>query len=172
MPKKLSPQRHKELRGRHPLYSRLSGEAIWVFLEDLELTPEQCDAFMAAFFRQMDQVLAVMDIMDENPHAHAAITCDSYPQEHVCSACRQHCGQAFSSEQSEWMQSLPPFGIGCPLSLQQVDTADTLRSSAESPCQRKHEQVLCTCFSHNPQELLKLFLECWAVTPADDGPQP
>ena len=168
MSRQLSPQRHKELRGRHPLYSRLSGEAIWVFLEDMGLTPEQCDAFMAAFFRQMDQVLAVMDIMDENPHVHAAITCGKYSPEHVCSACRQRCEKVISSEQPEWIQSLPPFGIGCPLSLLQAGTANTLQSSANAPCQRKHEQILCTCFAHNKQEILKYFLERWAIAPASD----
>ena len=166
----LSPQRHKDLRGRHPLYGRLSGEAIWVFMEDLSLSPEQCDAFMAAFFHQMDELLVVMDAMEKQPDMPVRIIGGEAGMP-LCPACQQHCGRVLAARSPQWTRHLPPFGIGCPLSLRPLSDTDDGEAATAAPGRdaTTPEGILCQCFADNPQHALSRFLARWEVPPDAHG---
>ena len=109
----LSPQRHKALRNLHPLYKRLSGESVWVFLEELGLDEAQCERFMDAFFRQMDHILSCMQALEEQPQLSVRITGSAETCCARCAACTGHLLRADGDP--AYIALLPPFGIGCPL---------------------------------------------------------
>lgn len=167
----LSPQRHKELRNRHPLYKRLSGESVWVFLEELGLDEAQCELFMDAFFRQMDHILACMDALESDPHRAMRITGNA---EACCTACAACAGRRLLPDSDPgYGDLLPPFGIGCPLLLQPEDegTAPLQQGEvpalprAHSPHQVEHT-VLCAGLAADPRGGLQRFLDALRGLPS------
>lgn len=166
----LSPQRHKELRNRHPLYKRLSGESVWVFLEELGLDEAQCELFMDAFFRQMDHILACMDALESDPRQAARITGSA---EACCTACAACTGRRLLPDSDPaYGDLLPPFGIGCPLLLQLEDAGTTPQRDdvsalphARRPLQEEHS-VLCAGLAADPQGGLERFLEALRELPS------
>lgn len=171
----LSSQRHKELRNRHPLYKRLSGESVWVFLEELGLDETQCELFMDAFFRQMDHILACMDALESEPHQAARITGSAEACCTACAACTER--RLLPDSDPAYGDLLPPFGIGCPLLLQLEDAGTTPHQDdappalphAHSPLEEENS-VLCAGLAADPRGGLERFLEALRVLPSAAGP--
>ena len=163
----LTPQQHKALRNRHPLYKRLSGEGVWVFLEELGLDEGQCERFMDAFFFQMDQILSRMAALDAHPHWQGRIA--GRPED-CCPACAARIGRYVRSEDVAGARALlPPYGIGCPLSLYLAPAPDAPPSPdaallSEAP---GGHSVLCARLATNPEDGLRRFLAAMqAAAPA------
>lgn len=167
----LSSQRHKELRNRHPLYRRLSGESVWLFLEELGLSETQCEAFMEVFFRQMEAVLGVMDRLETSQEYIGII--DGTPLDGCSCPCRP-------GARAAWPETtpglpLPPYAIGCPLRLrlEPAHTAPLLRQPHEAdsggkPVSAQSSAILCPALAAAPLERLPHYLASGVGTAADE----
>ena len=160
-PPSLSPQRHKALRNQHPLYKRLSGESVWVFLEELGLDEAQCELFMDAFFRQMDHILYCMNALEGHPHLTGRIVSKATT---CCPACAASTGLLLHPENdAAYVDRLPPFGIGCPLLLQigeQRITPPPRQKPITAPTRsEKEHSVLCASLAADPSGGLQRYLE-------------
>lgn len=158
----LSPPRSKELRNCHPLYRRLSGESVWVFLEELGLSEPQCEAFMDVFFRQMKSILSMMDVMENHPEYMGII--DGQPLDGC--TCEHRAGCRVAWPRAVPGHPLPPYAIGCPLRVRVVsgdtahllpqehgDVADGQASFAGQP-----GAMLCPVLAASPHEALSRYL--------------
>ncbi len=105
----------KELRAMHPLYRRLSGEVLWLFLEEQGLGPEECDSLMQHFLQEMEDNLRVMQKLLAHPERFLFL---QLPHEHAARACPECAalhGMLLPATRPDWLNFMPPFGIGCPL---------------------------------------------------------
>lgn len=163
----LTPQQHKALRNQHPLYERLSGESVWVFLEELGLTEGQCEQFMEAFFRQMDHILACMAALKNQPRLQGQIVGRSGE---CCSPCTARIGKLVRlDETADTVPQFPPFGIGCPLSLRLVDReADQQPADSSLADAPQEHPVLCARLAADPENGLRHFL----ASPLEETRQP
>lgn len=149
----LTPQRHKALRNQHPLYKRLSGEGVWVFLEELGLDASQCERFMEAFFRQMDHILSSMAALEDDPALTGQITGSP---ERCCAACAARIGRRLRPDAADSRAPLPPFGIGCPLSLRLAH--ETATAQPPLPAMPEAPSILCAALAADPAGGLHRFL--------------
>lgn len=168
----LSADRSKELRNRHPLYRRLSGESVWLFLEELGLTEAQCEAFMEAFFQQMEATLAVMDILDRCPEYIGIIEGD--PLEGCECAPQTGCRAGWPETGAD--HSLPPYAIGCPLRVRLAPVgerhgalqAQELPGDGQDAAPGRSRNMLCPALAAAPHERLACYLSLVAGSPADE----
>lgn len=107
----LSPERKKFLRGRHPLFKRLSGDVIWGLYEELGYDDDACGTAMDDFFVEMTEVLTAMDCLERNAGACFTVTADTVP----CAQCQAVFGAVFTTSAPDWRHFLPPFAVGCQL---------------------------------------------------------
>lgn len=163
----LSPQRHKALRNLHPLYKRLSGESVWVFLEELGLDEAQCERFMDAFFRQMDHILSCMQALEEQPQLSVRITGSAETCCARCAACTGHLLRADGDP--AYIALLPPFGIGCPLGLELVDGSTALEMASPAPQPEEVHSVLCAGLAADPAGGLQRYREAVRQLPTPAG---
>lgn len=136
----LSPEQKKVLRGKHPLYSKLSGDVVWCIFEELGYSAEACERAMDDFFAAMQQTLLVMQHMEVGEASafvlHAApvptvppAQASAAPQlattdsgepalsavmgASPCPLCAPLVGLSVSNANPAWPQYLPPFAVGC-----------------------------------------------------------
>lgn len=114
----LSSEESKELRNRHPLYARLSGDVVWALFEELGYDDEQCGRAMDAVIAQMHHVLAVMRRLESDPTAHFVLRGDP-----ACERCAPLMRAAFPATHPAWRRFLPPFAVGCRMSCEALDAA-------------------------------------------------
>lgn len=162
----LSPSRSKELRNRHPLYRRLSGESVWLFLEELGLDETQCEAFMDAFFRQMEAVLLDMDKLERQPDLVGTVS--GLPLPGCTCGGRHGCRLAWPT--SGPGVPLPPYAVGCPLRVRvhsredapalpdECVSADAPWTSAAAP-----PEMLCPVLAASPRAALPRYLAQFAA---------
>ena len=163
----LSPQRHKALRNLHPLYKRLSGESVWVFLEELGLDEAQCERFMDAFFRQMDHILSSMQVLEEQPQLSVRIMGTA---EACCAHCAACTGRLLrAAGDPSCIALLPPYGIGCPLGLELVDGSDAPEMAAPAPQPVEDHSVLCAGLAADPAGGLQRYVEAVRRLPTPAG---
>ncbi len=114
----LSAGESRELRNRHPLYARLSGDVIWALFEELGYDDEQCGQALDAAIAQMHHVLAVMRRLENDPTAYFVLRGDP-----VCECCAPLLRGAFPAARPAWRRFLPPFAVGCRMSCEILDAA-------------------------------------------------
>lgn len=167
----LSSLRSKELRNRHPLYRRLSGESVWLFLEELGLDEAECEAFMDAFFRQMEAVLREMDKLERQPDLVGMVSGQPLPG---CSCGGRHGCQAAWPESRPGVP-LPPYGVGCPLRVRSVSREDApalpaerLSAAASLPFAAASPEILCPVLAASPRTALPQYLAQTAARHGDE----
>ncbi len=105
----MSAERGKELRGRHSLYSRLSGEVVWGLYEELGYSVEDCGKAMDAFLEQMREVLLVMAALEAEPEGYFALEFSNSD----CACCQSIPERVIPVARADWRRFLPPFAVGC-----------------------------------------------------------
>lgn len=111
--KGLSSERGRELRRRHPLFSRLSGDVIWALYEDLGYDAEACGRAMDDFIARMHTVLEAVDRLEKGEARYFAL--ENIPP--GCVAALPRKGEALCAHGVGWQQLLPPYAVGCPVTV-------------------------------------------------------
>ncbi len=116
----LTPAQQKALRNRHPLYGRLSGEAVWVLLQECGLDEMGIDRFMDGLFVEMRTTIVLMDALERGAakgFCYEAV----WP---LCPACASLAGRIVFAAKTDWLRLLPPFAVGCGLRCRLVREED------------------------------------------------
>ena len=115
-------------------------------------------------------VTRAMDAMEKQPDMPVRIIGGEAGMP-LCPACQQHCGRVLAARSPQWTRHLPPFGIGCPLSLRPLSDTDDGETPTAAPGRdaATPEGILCQCFADNPQHALSRFLARWEVPPDAHG---
>ncbi len=100
----------------HPLYKRLSGEVLWLFLEDHGFGPDECNSLMERFLAEMEENLRVMRKMLADPERVLLLR---LPEDETgrgaCASCAALHNMLIPASRPDWIEFMPPFGIGCVL---------------------------------------------------------
>lgn len=131
--------RGRELRGRHPLYARLSGDVVWVLFEDLGLDAEACGRAMDEFIAQMGRVLEAMDCLDRGEAR--SFVLGNVPE--TCACCRSLAGHTLSASGQAWTELLPPFAVGCPVECLPLQTDEAEQNTLGEISGQHHERPVC-----------------------------
>lgn len=105
----------KRLRSIHPLYKRLSGDVVWVLLEEYGYDQSQCGQFLDQTIAQMHKILAVMEKVEQVP----GLACvyekwvDKEGTCTVCDCCGFLEGKVVPGTGAAAFAFFPPFGVGC-----------------------------------------------------------
>ncbi len=113
----------KDLASRHPLFSRLTGQVIWLLFEEHKASSEDIDAFMEHYLAWRNEQLAVMAELEANRGAYLRITTEP-PSDAIgddgyiatrppCKHCRSLNGAILPASHPDLIRCLPPFALGC-----------------------------------------------------------
>jgi hypothetical protein len=112
----------KDLASRHPLFSRLTGQVIWLLFEEHKASSEDIDAFMEHYLAWRDEQLTVMAALEANRSAYLRITTDPPANNSddgytamrpPCKHCRALHGAILPASHPDLIRCLPPFALGC-----------------------------------------------------------
>lgn len=119
----LSPACKKDLRSRHPLYARLSGDVVWGIFEENGYDEAACGTAMDDFFARMNDILQSMNALEKNK----ARCFTLHPDDAQCQECHALAGQVIATSTPDWRRFLPPFAVGC--TVRCVENPETMASS-------------------------------------------
>lgn len=105
----LTDDEKRAMRGRHPLYTRLSGDVVWGLFEETGCTAEQCGGLMDAFIEEMHNIIDSMAVLER---AEVSAFVLDVP-ESACENCRALHGIRVPLAYANWRDLLPPFAVGC-----------------------------------------------------------
>ncbi len=121
----ISAERGKELRGRHPLYSRLSGEVVWGLYEELGYSVEDCGKAMDVFLEQMCEILLVMDALEAKSEGCFILEFSNSE----CAGSQNISERVIPVSKADWRKFLPPFAVGCNAAIKMLNAAEPKPSS-------------------------------------------
>ena len=108
---------YTKLSNAHPLFSRLSGQVLWVLMEEHGVSEADIDAFMDHAMQWRESHLTVMHDLLEHPEQYMQITIDTVeglPQEqHACATCENLRGKVLPASHPDLIAMLPPYSLGC-----------------------------------------------------------
>ncbi len=143
----------KDLASRHPLFSRLTGQVIWLLFEEHKASSEDIDAFMEHYLAWRNEQLSVMAALEANRGAYLRITTDppvntGNDAPHIasrppCKHCRSLHGAILPASHPDIIRCLPPFALGCRcraelITSEQVPPNAPLIFSCEMPRRELH----------------------------------
>ena len=124
MSSSLPSGKSKELRNKHALYKRMSGEVVWLLLEENGYDADFCDTFMNQVFADMHHTLNVMNELEDNPAKYLAFEV----AEKACKKCACLAGKVVPATDPLWVSCLPPFGVGCKVTCKAVSYEEATHS--------------------------------------------
>ncbi len=144
-----------ELASRHPLFSRLTGQVIWLLFEEHKASQEDIDAFMEHYLAWRAEQLGVMAGLEANRGAYLRITTDP-PTDGLatdgyiasrppCKHCRSLNGAILPASHPDVIRCLPPFALGCRCRAELI-TADRIPENAPLifSCEMPRRELYCT----------------------------
>ncbi|MGE4296588.1 MAG: hypothetical protein AB7E47_01045 [Desulfovibrionaceae bacterium] len=108
----------KELLRRHPLFTRLSGQVIWLLFEEHGAAPDDIDAFMDQYVLWRDEQLGVFKRLLSTPDGMLRIRADQTaalgaPCPAPCPTCERLNGLLVAASDPRLLDWLPPYSLGC-----------------------------------------------------------
>lgn len=137
----------------HPLYSRITGQVIWLLFEENDARPDDIDAFMDLFLKRKQRDLETMQVLLDNPAMYLQVQLQDIPclqKTHAtnlnktlpppCLRCAALDGHVLPASHPDLISLMPPFALGChctpkAITAQQAATAPLLTEAP--PPQRK-----------------------------------
>ncbi|SIN69723.1 hypothetical protein [Halodesulfovibrio marinisediminis] len=105
------------LSNLHPLFTRLSGQVIWLLMEENEASPEDLNAFMDNVMAWRSNHLQTMRNLIEDKKLYMQITVDrieDIPEDQeACTTCESLCGKIIPASHPDLIAMLPPYSLGC-----------------------------------------------------------
>jgi hypothetical protein len=179
----------KQLSDMHPLYSRLTGQVIWLLFEENDARQEDIDAFMDLVLQRKERELDTMRALLENPALYLRVELQDVPclsgniqsrdelsgdmlppgspcgiqtaLPPACSCCAALHGHVLPASHPQLLRYMPPYGLGCRC----TPRAITAQEATGAP--------LLTAKPLPPQKLHCdsgwLFHMCWAQHTARTG---
>ncbi|MFV0421430.1 hypothetical protein [Oleidesulfovibrio sp.] len=129
----------KQLSDKHPLYSRLTGQVIWVLFEENDAEQDDIDTFMDLCLKRKERDLQVMQTLLDNPSLYLKVQIEDIPclsgsegcckTKHPdlpppCECCVALDGRVLPASHPELLKYLPPYGLGCRCTPKAVTAAE------------------------------------------------
>lgn len=118
----------KQLSEKHPLYSRLTGQVIWVLFEENDAEQDDIDIFMDLCLKRKERDLQVLQKLLDNPALYLKVQLEDIPCLHdakgnctakhpdlpaPCAHCAAVNGRVIPASHPDMLKYLPPYGLGC-----------------------------------------------------------
>ncbi|WP_430735090.1 hypothetical protein [Halodesulfovibrio aestuarii] len=107
----------KTLSNIHPLFSRLSGEVIWLLMEEHDASSEDINVFMDNVMAWRSAHLQNMRRLFENKELYLQITVDRVgdipADQEACITCEKLSGKIIPASHPDLISLLPPYSLGC-----------------------------------------------------------
>lgn len=115
----------------HPLYRRMTGQAVWLFFEERDIPPALAQAFVDRYWDRRERVLAelarCLGLLGETPSGFTLERVRTGPGP-ICPVCRDLAGKAFALEPG-FQRFFPPFSISCRIEARPVEAGEDARFS-------------------------------------------
>jgi hypothetical protein len=157
----------QELIARHPLFSKLSGQVIWLLFEEHDADPADIGAFMDHFMPHFTGQLDVLRRLLEHPDGWLRIRVSAPPGAEsdaaraACPACAALDGSFLAASDPRLAAFLPPYSLGCRARAEFVDAAAF--AALDAPRLLPPDAPTPPRELHCPSEWL--FSHPWAKTP-------
>lgn len=125
----------KDLAARHPLFSRLSGQVIWLLFEEQNARPQDCDAFLERYLAWREDALTTMARLEANPQS--ALRIRVADADNACADCQRYNNTMLPANDPDLLHHLPPYSLGCRCRAEYVtpDEAQIALTTAKRPPQ-------------------------------------
>ncbi|MCT4536174.1 hypothetical protein [Halodesulfovibrio sp.] len=101
----------------HPLFSRLSGQVVWLLMEENDASSEDINAFMDNVIAWRTAHLKTMRALLEDSSLYMQITVDHIgdipADQEACSRCENLAGKILPASHPSLISMLPPYSLGC-----------------------------------------------------------
>lgn len=105
------------LSNLHPLFTRLSGQVIWLLMEEHDASSEDLNAFMDNVMAWRASHLQTMRSLLEDKKLYMQITVDRIgdipKDQEACKTCEKLSGKIVSASHPDLIAMLPPYSLGC-----------------------------------------------------------
>lgn len=110
----------------HPLFRRLSGQIVWLLLEEQELSEAAIGAFLDRIEELRQATIQLMvDVAAGHGPAYLELVrgdggnplaaAPEYARGETCADCARIAGRVIDTSAPDWQTLLPPYGLGCRL---------------------------------------------------------
>lgn len=105
------------LSNLHPLFTRLSGQVVWLLMEEHEASDEDLNAFMDSVMEWRTEHLKTMRALIEDRSLYLEITIDHIEhladKQQACATCQKLRGKIIAASHPDFIRMLPPYSLGC-----------------------------------------------------------
>ena len=126
---------YKKLSDAHPLFTRLSGQVIWLLMEENDVSETDINAFMDSVMEWRESHLDAMQELQENPEKYMLITVDridDLPEDqHSCATCEKLNGKILPASHPDLIKMLPPYSLGCRARAKVISKKDVPQTAKE-----------------------------------------
>lgn len=136
----LDSTQSRQLRNQHPLYTKLSGDVVWLLYEERGYDAKACEQAMDAFIATMHSTLAVMHSIESGAAHHFIV--QGKP---CCTQYRHLAGKIFAASGPNWREYLPPYAVGCPLTCRLLAATELPALHAKQDIRPPSCGLFCPC---------------------------
>lgn len=103
----------KDLQDRHPLFSRVSGQVVWLACEECGLNEEEITKVMDTFMEMREATLETMHQIENDKDSFLLIKVEESAARVPCPGCARLNGRLLPSTHPRLLEYLPPYSISC-----------------------------------------------------------
>lgn len=108
---------YKQLADAHPLFTRLSGQVIWLLMEENDADEADINAYMDNVMQWRESHLDTMRELLDNSEKYMTIIIDPIDglteDQHACATCEKLKGKIVPASHPDLIKMLPPYSLGC-----------------------------------------------------------
>ena len=103
----------KDLQDKHPLFSRVSGQVVWLACEECGLNEEEITKVMDTFMEMREATLETMYKIENDDSSFLLIQIEESAARVPCPGCVRLNGRLVPAAHPRILEYLPPYSISC-----------------------------------------------------------
>ncbi|SHN63169.1 hypothetical protein [Desulfovibrio litoralis] len=133
----LKSQTIKELQEKHPLFSKITGQVVWVACEEQGMNEEHINMFMDSFMELRETTLELMFKLKDNPSSFLLIKKEPRFNHLPCSGCNSMVDCIIPASAPDIYKYMPPYSINCVCRGEYLKAEEALEYASKKQCSIK-----------------------------------